>query len=307
MFLASSIMNFACVPGGIDLDEGIDDEADMGEGDTTETGEPTDDTGTDTGGDGGWAEIRCVDLSPSVACLGRLPGADDTWVFVSKVCTILSLVGEEVEAWGPGSCAEGLKPELGSWDSVRCFTHETIGTACFGFLGDYGTALVEPCTFDLADTAPPWPAGACVNSNPSTGAHPFDDAWCFQGANGSCYANIGGGLALIEPTCWLDERMPAEPPSCEPLPIGDPWGPCPTDGTTGLPTLCDEGVACVPSQFGNMCLPVGECDDPGFGDGYSMGWGNVCYARCMYDDDCGPGMICDVSLNDEPMCAWPLG
>jgi hypothetical protein len=88
---------------------------------------------------------------------------------------------------------------------------------------------------------------------------------------------------------------------------GEMWGPCPIDEASGTITLCtDEGVACVPSQGGTMCLPIGECPPwPGFSTHLSMGWGYACYPRCESDADCAPGMACDISLNFESMCSWP--
>jgi hypothetical protein len=94
----------------------------------------------------------------------------------------------------------------------------------------------------------------------------------------------------------LDEFLP-----------GEMWGPCPIDESSGSITLCTvEGVACVPSQAGTMCLPIADCPPwPGFSTHLSMGWGYACYPRCDSDDDCAPGMVCDTSLNFESMCSWP--
>jgi hypothetical protein len=88
---------------------------------------------------------------------------------------------------------------------------------------------------------------------------------------------------------------------------GEMWGPCPIDESSGSITLCTvEGVACVPSQAGTMCLPIADCPPwPGFSDHLSMGWGYACYPRCGSDDDCATGMVCDISLNFESMCSWP--
>jgi hypothetical protein len=128
--------------------------------------------------------------------------------------------------------------------------------------------------------------------------------------------SIDDGL-LDEATDGTDETESGNEPDMAPcstdaggrpvVPDGEVWGACPTDPTTGLPHLCNEGIACVPTEFGNLCLPVGECpESPGFGTELEMGWGDLCYPRCVYDSDCAPGMLCDVSQTNETMCAWPL-
>jgi hypothetical protein len=92
---------------------------------------------------------------------------------------------------------------------------------------------------------------------------------------------------------------------------GEMWGPCPIDGSTGVPTLCyGEDLACVPADFAeaNICLPLNTCpsEHPAFGTVYEIGWGDACYPRCIDDGDCGEGMVCGASLADGgSMCAWP--
>jgi hypothetical protein len=92
---------------------------------------------------------------------------------------------------------------------------------------------------------------------------------------------------------------------------GEMWGPCPIDGSTGVPTLCyGEDLACVPADFAeaNICLPLNACpsEHPPFGTVYEVGWGDACYPRCIDDGDCGEGMVCGASLADGgSMCAWP--
>lgn len=113
-----------------------------------------------------------------------------------------------------------------------------------------------------------------------------------------------------------DGAMPdlgSDPTSAEYLP-GELWGPCPIDESAGTITLCnyENVMACVVSENGNMCLPIGSCPTfpnwPDFSDYLSMGWGYACYPRCDADDDCAEGMICDKSLIYlEAMCSWPVG
>jgi hypothetical protein len=96
------------------------------------------------------------------------------------------------------------------------------------------------------------------------------------------------------------------------MPVGTRWGPCPTDDTTGLPTLCyDPATACVPADFSeaNICLPLDGCptDLPNYATSFEVGFGTACYPRCTVDADCGAGMVCSSSVADgTPMCAWPV-
>jgi hypothetical protein len=100
--------------------------------------------------------------------------------------------------------------------------------------------------------------------------------------------------------------MPADETGDDGYQPGEMWGPCPVDEGGTIDLCTEEGTACVPTQDGNMCLPIGACPgDIPLGTAGELGWGDACYPRCSGSTDCGPEMICDVSLNGEPMCAWP--
>lgn len=92
------------------------------------------------------------------------------------------------------------------------------------------------------------------------------------------------------------------------FPVGEAWGPCPIDVSSGVYTLCNSAdTACVPADEGTaaICLPLDDCSETEIES--ELGWGGACYARCEFDDDCPGGMVCADSIADgKLMCAWPV-
>ena len=134
------------------------------------------------------------------------------------------------------------------------------------------------------------------------------------GDTGESDGTDSDGLGFDDDVDSTDEAMPdlGSDPVATSYQPGELWGPCPIDESVGTITLCtyENVMACVVSENGNMCIPIGGCPTfpswPDFSDYLSMGWGYACYPRCDADSDCAEGMICDLSLTYlEPMCAWP--
>jgi hypothetical protein len=263
------LLNLGCVPGGISIDDEETTDSDDEVGTTSDTSAETGSASTE------WTDIRCIDVDGSPLCLGRLDSGE-AWSFVILECALEELLvanpDAEVPTWGASTCADGLAPSTDGWDAVRCFEGATIGTVCYGITGGWATALLPPCMIEQGPV-PPWPSPVCQGGAPQLGTHPFDDAWCIDSPDGSCFGEISGGLTMIKPTCWIDERNPSiipECPSSDDTTDSTDTGAC--AGSLGCECMpdstCEENLECVGGlchscpvgQLGCECAPDYGCD-----------------------------------------------
>jgi len=165
-----------------------------------------------------WEEVRCIANDQGTSsCYGRPVGSVDSWVTVVPMCRFDQDAYEyEIPTWDESTCAPGLLPEKWQWGAVECFAQGLFSQSslCFGMSWDWAAPLIPVCMIEQGPDSP-WSASMCAATGAGQiGAHPWDNAWCLS-ESGGCYAEIGGALAAIVPTCWLDEREPAEIPSCD--------------------------------------------------------------------------------------------